>query len=174
MDAGSGPHETVSMHPTCTAGTNLPCSAEAAFDLTADAARFPPLFLGYGPIPAIRSITLLSPLAVGCERRVANSDGSVLTEHVVALDRPGLHAYTLTGFRPPFSWLVWLGEARWAFSAHAQGCTVEWRYTFTPRTPLSRPLVALLLRCCMQPAMQRCLTAMARACISSQTTTMAE
>ena len=174
MDAGSGPHETVSMHPTCTAGTNLPCSAEAAFDLTADAARFPPLFLGYGPIPAIRSITLLSPLAVGCERRVANSDGSVLTEHVVALDRPGLHAYTLTGFRPPFSWLVWLGEARWAFSAHAQGCTVEWRYTFTPRTPLSRPLVALLLRCCMQPAMQRCLTAMARACISSQTTTMTE
>ena len=173
MDAAPPPHDTAAMHPTCTARANLPCSAEAAFDLAADAARFPPLFRGYGLIPAIRSITLLSPLAVGCERRVANSDGSVLTEHVTALDRPGLHAYTLSGFRPPFSWLVRLGEARWAFSAHAQGCSVEWRYTFTPRAALSRPLVALLLRCCMQPAMQRCLAAMAQACISSQAATAA-
>ncbi len=163
MDTAPGARDTVAMHPTCTAHANLPCSAEAAFDLSADPARFPPLFRGYGPIPSIRAITLLSPLAVGCTRRVANSDGSMLTERVTALDRPGVHAYTLSGFRPPFSWLVRLGEARWTFTAHARGCTVEWRYTFTPRTPLSRPFVVLLLRCCMQPAMQRCLQAMGEA-----------
>ncbi len=163
MDAAAGTRDTVAMHPTCTARAKLPCRAEAAFDLSADPARFPPLFRGYGLIPSIRSITLLSPLGVGCTRRVANNDGSILTECVTALDRPGLHAYTLSGFRPPFSWLVRLGEARWTFTDDARGCAVEWRYTFTPRVPLSRPVVALLLRCCMRPAMQRCLQAMGEA-----------
>ncbi|WP_158540829.1 SRPBCC family protein [Thiomonas sp. X19] len=165
------------MSLSCTAQATLPCSAEAAFDLSADPVRFPPLFRGYGLIPSIRSITLLSPLALGCERRVANSDGSVLTERVTALQRPHLHAYTLSGFRPPFSWLVRQGVASWTF-AHttdatgaARGCAVEWRYTFTPRAALSQPFVALLLRCCMQPAMQRSLDAMARACAASLATT---
>ncbi len=125
-----------------------------------DPLRFPPLFRGYGLIPSILSITRLSPWGVGCVRQVVNSDGSVLTEQVTALDRPDLYAYTLSGFRPPFSWLVRLGEARWTFTDTAPGCTVEWHYAFTPRVGLARGVVSLLLRCCMQPAMQRCLDAL--------------
>jgi hypothetical protein len=154
------PSAITAMLPSCTARARLSCSAAEAFELSVDPVRFAPLFRGYGLIPSIRAITALSPLAVGCTRQVANSDGSVLTEQVTALTRPGLHAYTLSGFRPPFSWLVRLGEARWTFTDTARGCTVEWRYTFTPRNAMSHPFVDLLLRCCMRPAMQRCLRAM--------------
>ena len=156
------------MPPTCIARASLRCSAAQAFDLSVDPERFAPLFRGYGLIPSIRRITVLSPLGVGCTRQVANSDGSVLTEQVTALDRPGLHAYTLSGFRPPFSWLVCLGQARWTFADSAGGCEVEWQYTFTPRGAMSRWAVGLLLRCCMQPAMQRCLTAMQAQCAAAR------
>ena len=83
---------------------------ETVYAVIVDPTRFPRTFSGYGPIPAISAITLDGPLRVGGTRRISNADGSVLTEHVTRLERPVYHAYTLFGFRPPFSWLVTLGE----------------------------------------------------------------
>ena len=65
-------------------------SAADVFVLCIDAERFPRTFAGYGPIPALRRIVLDGPLAVGSERDVHSSDGSVLRERVTAL-RPPLH-----------------------------------------------------------------------------------
>lgn len=134
--------------------------AESVFDLCVDSHRFPPTFRGYGPIPAIREIVLLAPLAVGSERELHNSDGSVLRERVTALQRPLHHAYTLSGFRAPLAWLVREGAADWQLQPQRDATLLTWTYRFEPTSAIARPFASMLLRRCMQPAMQRCLQRM--------------
>jgi hypothetical protein len=134
---------------------------ETVYDLIVDATRFPRTFTGYGPIPAVSTIVLDGPLRVGGTRRISNADGSVLTEHVTGLERPLHHAYTLFGFRPPFSWLVTLGVADWCIRSKDEGTEVIWRYVFTLSNPLVYPLCMLLIDLFMRRAMQRCLANMA-------------
>jgi hypothetical protein len=155
------------MQISCHAQQIFQCAPQAVFDLMVDPLRFPATFVGYGPIPAIRSITLESPLAVGAVRRIHNSDGTTLTEHVTMLDPPTRHAYVLSGFRAPFAWLVRKGEAHWSVNAEASECSVRWTYTFTLITVLVYPLATLLLGLFMQRAMQRCLENMARVLANS-------
>ncbi len=149
------------MQIECHAEKIFPSDTQAAFDLIVDAQRFPGTFVGYGLIPSIRAIVLETPLAVGAIRRIHNSDGSVLTEHVTVLDAPTRHAYVLSDFRAPFAWLVNKGEADWRVSAADSGCNVRWSYTFTLTSIWIYPLATLLLRVFMQRAMQRCLDNMA-------------
>lgn len=146
---------------TCHARKTLPCAPPAAFALMLDPVRFPPTFTGYGPIPGILAITAATPPAVGATRRIDNTDGSTLTETITALDAPTRHAYTLEGFRAPFSWLVARGEADWSVAADGPASLVHWRYTFTPTGALVYPLALLLLRVFMARAMRRCLDNMA-------------
>ena len=147
---------------TCHAQQTMPCAPPAVFALMVDPLRFPATFPGYGPIPGIRTVTLDVPLAVGATRRIHNTDGSTLTETITALDAPTRHAYTLGGFRAPFSWLVSQGEANWSVGATASGSHVRWDYSFSPTRAWTYPLAAVLLRFFMARAMQRCLDTMAR------------
>lgn len=141
----------------------LRASAEAAFALALDAARFPALFRGCGPIPGIRRITHHSPAAVGATRTLENEDGTQLHEVITTLDPPHRHAYTLSGMRPPFAWLVRAGHADWTFTADDAGCVVRWSYRFDLASRWSWPLAAPLLRLFMRGAMRRCLVAIALA-----------
>ena len=150
------------MQIQCLASKSLRCTPETAFALMVDPARFPPTFTGYGPIPAIRSITLRGPLAVGAKRRIENTDGSVLEECVTALEPPHRHAYSLAGFRPPFSWLVSMGNADWTVTTVDMETRVRWQYVFTLASAWVYPLAWLLLEFFMARAMQRCLDNMAR------------
>jgi hypothetical protein len=140
----------------------IQASPVAVFALALDPARFPATFSGCGPIPAIRSITLNGPLAVGGTRELENSDGSRLTERITALTAASHHAYVLSGIRPPLSLLAVRGEADWTFTAVGEGTRVSWDYVITLTSPLAWPLAWPVLRGCMQTAMRRCLDAMAR------------
>lgn len=130
------------------------------FELMVDAAGFPTCFTGFGLIPAIRSIRLAEPLAVGVIRHIYNADNSVLIEKVTLLDRPRQHSYTLSGFQAPFSWLVRQGESDWQLSQHEAGTRVSWTYEFTLTSFLLYPLCFVLLKIFMQGAMRRCLANM--------------
>ena len=143
---------------TLTVQRCLPASAAAVFALITDGARFP--FPGYGPISAIKTVVLDAPLAVGSTRQIHNADGTVLTERITALDPPVRHAYELSGFSAPFSWLVRLGEADWTLQATEGGTLVRWSYRFSLTSPIVYPLSAPLLKIFMRRAMQRCLAAM--------------
>lgn len=138
-------------------------SPHAAFALALDAERFPALFRGFGLIPGIRRITHHSPAAVGATRSLENEDGTQLREVITALDAPHRHAYTLSGMRPPFAWLVRAGHADWTFTADDAGCLVCWSYRFELASAWSWPLAGLLLRIFMRGAMRRCLAALAAA-----------
>jgi uncharacterized protein YndB with AHSA1/START domain len=131
------------------------------FALALDPQRFPAAFRGHGPIPSIQRITLHAPPAVGSTRELENSDGSRPQERITALDPPHRHAYTLSGLRAPFSWLVRAGHAEWTLEAVAAGTAVRWRYRFELTHPLAWPLAWPLLGIFMRGAMQRCLLAMA-------------
>ncbi len=144
---------------TITVQRHLPASATEVFALAVDPARFP--FPGYGPIAAVRTITLDASLAVGSTRKIHNADGSVLTETVTVLDAPRHHAYELSGFVAPFAWLVQLGEADWRLRPAGDGTDVTWTYRFTLASALAWPLAAPLLHVFMQRAMARSLAAMA-------------
>jgi hypothetical protein len=133
----------------------------AVFALALDPVRFPATFTGCGP-PAIRSITLTGPIAVGGTRELENSDGSRLTERITALEAPRRHAYTLAGIRPPLSLLAVRADADWVFTAIAGGTQVAWDYAITLTSPLAWPVAWPVLRGFMRAAMQRCLVAMAR------------
>ncbi|HQW81396.1 MAG: SRPBCC family protein [Rhodanobacteraceae bacterium] len=141
----------------------LAAAPATVFALTLDAHRFPTLFRGFGPIPALTRISLHAAPAVGCSRTVESADGGRMTECITALEPGHRHAYSLSGFRPPLSWLVRAGHADWQFTANGDGTTVVWRYRFELTTPLVWPLAAPLLKIFMQGAMRRCLLAMAQA-----------
>lgn len=147
---------------TWQAQQTMPCTPPAVFALMVDPLRLPSTLTGYGPIPGIRAETLDTPLAVGTTRRIHNTDGSTLTETITVLDAPTHHAYTLGGFRAPFSWLVAHGEADWSVGATTSGSHVRWDYRFSVARAWTSPLAALLLRFFMARAMQRCLGNMAR------------
>jgi hypothetical protein len=141
---------------------DIRAAPDAVFALALDPERFPATFTGFGPIPALRSITPTGPSAVGGTRELQSSDGSRLTERITALEPPHRHAYTLSGLRPPLSWLARRGAADWTFTASPDGTRVRWSYAFDLTTPLAWPLAWPLLQGCMRAAMQRCLGAMAR------------
>lgn len=134
---------------------------DAVFALALDPVRFPATFRGFGPIPAIRAISLHAPPAVGSTRELDNSDGSRPLERITALDAGKRHAYVLSGLRAPFSWLVREGHADWSFAPNGVGTDVTWRYRFVLTSPLAWPLAAPLLHAFFATAMRRCLAAMA-------------
>lgn len=143
------------------ASRTIRATPQATFALTLDPERFPAVFRGYGPIPAIRAITLHAPPAIGATRELRNSDGSKPVERITALDAPRRHAYVLSGLAAPFSWLVRAGHADWTFERRDSGTHVRWEYRFELTSALAWPLAAPLLHLFFVRAMRRCLAAMA-------------
>jgi len=133
---------------------------DAVFALALDPVRFPATFRGFGPIPAIRPITLHAPPAVGSTRELDNSDGSRPLERITALEQGRRHAYVLSRLRAPFSWLVRDAHADWTFVPEGDQTAVTWRYRFALTSALAWPIAAPLLHAFFATAMRRCLTAM--------------
>src|SRR5687768_5755689 len=136
---------------------------DAVFALSVDPARFPAMFTGMGPIPALVSITPDAPSAVGSTRQLLSADKSRLTERIVAWEPPRLHRYVLSGFAAPLAWLVRAGSAEWRLAGRDGGTGVRWSYAFELTTPLAWPVAAPLLKIFMQGAMARCLDNLADA-----------
>jgi uncharacterized protein YndB with AHSA1/START domain len=138
----------------------IDAAPDAVFALAVDPERFPRLFAGFGPVPALRRITLHPPLAVGSTRELESSDGSRLIERVTVLEPPHRHAYSLSGIRAPLGWLVRAGHANWTFATTGSATRVRWTYDWEPAGRLVHPFAWLLLQCFMRTAMRRCLAAM--------------
>ena len=144
---------------SCTVQAWLRCRADAAFDLTFDAQRFPALFRGFGLIQPIRAV---SPRGANL-RRIEMRGGTSFDEWVTSAQRPrhgpGWHAYVLHDLQAPLRWLLRGADACWTFTPDGDGCRVSWRYAFAPRARWATPLAAALLHAQMRPAMRRCLHA---------------
>jgi uncharacterized protein YndB with AHSA1/START domain len=143
------------------AARRIDAPIDAVFALSVDPQRFPAMFAGMGPIPALTSIAPDAPSAVGSTRQLTSADGSRLTERIVAWQPPHLHRYVLAGFGAPLAWLVRAGTAQWRLTSQDGATAVHWTYDFELSTPLAWPLAAPVLKVFMQGAMRRCLERMA-------------
>jgi uncharacterized protein YndB with AHSA1/START domain len=118
---------------------------ETVFDRAVDHRQFSRFMKKTGPIPGIADAEIEGgkPPAVGAHRRVKMTDGSVMMEEILALDRPSRHQYRWLN-RPafPFSLLVRGAEATWTFVPAGNGSRIEWRYRFELTSPLVYPLAA--------------------------------
>jgi len=140
--------------------------AATVFDYATNLTAVPEYFVGYGPIPAIQSIAMVDDAApaVGAARAITLTDGSMLREEIVSLDRPRRHAYAVTGYAGLFSRLVRVGHGEWTFSAAADGTVVTWRYVYELTSPWAWPLAWPLVKWLMRGAMQRALARIAKQC----------
>jgi uncharacterized protein YndB with AHSA1/START domain len=137
----------------------IPRPPEQVFDFVTAPDAVARTFHGHGPIPgAVRSELIgEQSMRVGSIRRVHNSDGSIVDEEILELERPRAQAYRLvSGLRPPLSWLVRTAAGRWTFTAVPSGTRVDWTFDFVLRSPLLWPFV-LPLRSPFQKAMSQAL-----------------
>lgn len=120
---------------------------DAVFGRAIDSARFPAMYLAFGPIPAIVGVDELGAgPALGSKRRVKMSDGSAIEEELVVFERPTRYGYRwLTRPKPPFGWLIAGAVADWTFSPDGDGTRVDWGYTFTLTSPLAAPLALIVM-----------------------------
>ena len=119
------------------AEARIRATPEAVFDAANDLDRIAEAFVGYGPIPGVTRGEVIGggPLALGKTRKIFTSDGNTVDEEMLVYDRGHAVAYKLTGFSPPFSFLVRSARADWALSAAGAGTQVEWDYAFTLTSP---------------------------------------
>jgi hypothetical protein len=146
------------------ASVTVSTSAEQAFALATDLPNFHRYFRGSGPIPAVQKVVWhpgAQPVPGG-RRDVHNSDGSVLIEELLELTPPQRHRYRLvSGFKPPFSWMIEYAEGDWRFTRETGATRIDWHYAFHLRTPLALPVVLPIVKIFFRRAMQNCLDAMA-------------
>jgi hypothetical protein len=136
------------MQMICSATVEIARPVEEVFAFATGCDNFPAFLVKRGPIPGVVKVEMIggAPLAAGATRQITLTDGSVLEEVVLALERPSLHRYRWQGGpRPPLSLLVHSGEGEWTFSARAQSTRIEWRYTFELTSPLAYPLALIVL-----------------------------
>ncbi len=114
-------------------------SPEEVFDFVADPSHFARWLRPLAPIPGVRSTEAIGEGAqrVGSRRRIAMTDGAILIEEVLVLDRPHRHAYRWEKPKLPFSLLVKSGRGDWTFAPSGTHTRVEWTYTFELTTPLA-------------------------------------
>src|SRR4051812_11711311 len=91
-----------------------------------------------GPLPGVARAVVVGgdSLAVGSNRRVQLTDGSVLNEEIIALDPPSRMAYRqMTGFGFPFSMLVRGAEGQYILTPSGKGTALAWdvRFDLTSR-----------------------------------------
>lgn len=151
------------MQITTNAEIIVPTGVERSFALATDSPRFPRYFKGRGPIPAVLKVEWHAghrPEA-GARRNIHNADGSVLVEEVLELTPPQCHRYRLlSGFKPPFSWMVAHADGSWQFTETGGHTHMRWDYAFVLRSPLAWPVVLPIVKVFFRGAMQDCLRAM--------------
>jgi uncharacterized protein YndB with AHSA1/START domain len=121
----------------------------------------PLVWKGRGPIPGSLKAEVEGggPLRPGATRLVHNTDGSVVHERILELQRPSRQAYELVaGLKPPFTWMVKAARGEWDLSEVGNQTEVVWRFHFTLTSPLAYPFATGLARGfgkAMQEALER-------------------
>jgi len=136
-------------------------SPQAVFDfvtsLEAPARTFP----GKGKIPGVVKTEIEGDGAFeeGAILLVHGTDGSVMKRKILQVDRPHRHSYRLmSGFKPPFCYLVTAGEGIWEFNGDEASTDLVWTYEFRLTTAFVFLIAWLVIRLGFADAMKQCLT----------------
>lgn len=127
-------------------------SPSASFDYVTTLANWA-TFPGYGPMPGIVRASATGPLGLGVRVRVENTDGTVHHERVTAFEPARRYAVRMELVRPA-SWLMRHIDEEVCFEANGAGTRVTRRFETVPRSFLTAPLVALITRFLLRPAVE--------------------
>lgn len=133
---------------------------EDVFNASIDCQNLPQFFSGYQDIPGIKSAKTLDglPLHPGSHRIVTNSDGSIIEEVIVTLERPHIQEYRLIGgFKPPFSWLVSGASGKWQYKTLDKNTQVTWEFVFETPHILAYSIFYIVVKQSFQTAQTICL-----------------
>ncbi|HAZ44162.1 MAG TPA: SRPBCC family protein [Cyanobacteria bacterium UBA11371] len=143
------------------ASIEIKASPAQVFDFATAVSTLPKVFKGYGVIPAIRSAEIVGggEMRGGAIRRVTNSDNSAIDEEIIQLTRPTKQTYKIvSGFKPPFSYLIRYGGGDWTFTPSNDSTIVTWKFYFELTSVLAYPIMAFIMSAQFQKAQQICLT----------------
>lgn len=133
------------------------------------------IMVGYGPLPAVTAIEDQTGDwdSVGESRIIRLADGHGMLEVLTAVERPERFAYTVSELTNILRFLVTRFHGEWIFepvpdgpaaspapSAPSVGPAVTratWRYSFEPRSLLTKPIAAFVLTQFWRPCMQQAL-----------------
>jgi hypothetical protein len=133
---------------------------ERVFDFAVACETFPRVLLPLGPLPGVSGAEMQGGVAPapGARRRIRMTDGSSLTEELLAFERPSRHRYRWADPRAPLGWLVRSGEGDWSFTPSPRGTRIRWSYRFELTHALAAPLawpIVWLFRSWMSRGLER-------------------
>jgi uncharacterized protein YndB with AHSA1/START domain len=139
------------------ASIHINAPQEKVWEYITNAENFPKYFLGWGPIPGVEKIEIISDettITEGMKQRVATTDGRVAEEQFLSVRKPEYFDYeVLSGFDFPFNFFVRKGGASWIILPDDTGNTVTWNYYFDLTSSLISPIGALLVKFFFKHAM---------------------
>jgi hypothetical protein len=105
-------------------------------------------FTGYGPLPGIRQVTMLSPenSRVGTEFHVENTDGSRHKETVLSFDPGRCIVMKMADFSPPLRHLATHFIERWDFAALHPEYRITRTFELFPKNALAAVPLWLIAR----------------------------
>ncbi|MFN3960133.1 MAG: SRPBCC family protein [Parvularculaceae bacterium] len=135
------------MHKPIAAAASIAVSADPATVRAATLALDPVRIVqAKGFLPGVRSVVgVTAPWsAPGQTRTLTLTDGSTLTETLVAIEEDG-YRYRGSDYSGPFRFLVKEANARFAVAPRADGATLSWTYEFTPKSGLAAAILSFLV-----------------------------
>lgn len=143
---------------------DYPYGAAPTFDAVTAEDVLPKVLRGTRLIPAVIGTTILSGPEwdrPGCRREVHFSDRSMAHEEIVTFVKPSRFEYRVTPESGPMRLLFGSATGVWDFVDSGAGTTtVTWRYAFTSRIWLARPVLWLFAQVVFRPLMRQCLELM--------------
>jgi hypothetical protein len=117
------------------------------------------IFLAYGVLPGVEAIAgHTAPWSAIGERRIVTlTDGSSLQEELARFDAGQSFLYNISGFSGALASLAAGGEGEWAVERAGQNSRLSWRYSLVPRSRLTAPAVALVVKMLMPGYMRAAL-----------------
>ena len=130
---------------TLTAHIRAP--AQAVFEFVTAKDVLPKILLGYGPLPGVAaSSETTGPWDVPSSARVVYlKNGSSAREELTDHQPSGYFAYRTSDFTSALKYVVSQGRGQWWFTPDEQATLVTWTYTFTARSWLIQPLLAVFV-----------------------------
>lgn len=126
------------------------------------------IMVGFGPLPAVVAIEDQTGDwdSVGESRIIRLADGHGMLEVLTSVDRPQRFAYTVSELTNILRYLVLRFHGEWIFEAvPAATPSLEepavtratWRYSFEPRSILTKPIAGFVVKRFWRPCMQQAL-----------------
>jgi hypothetical protein len=145
------------MRISVTASIHILASREKIWEYITVAENFPKYFLGWGPIPGVKNITIITGetgITAGMKQRVLTNDGRLVEEHFKTVRKPEYFDYeVVSGFGAPLKFVVRKGGASWNIAKDNIGNTLTWSHNYDLTSWLMYPVGLLFIKFFFKNAM---------------------